>query len=279
MPNPADLVELRPLRLALAELGLLAVAGGLLGAFVVLRELAFFTHAAGAASFPGAVVAEAASVSPRWAALVVGLGFAGGVERAARGNRDPGGAATALLLVAALALGTILAGDVFESGTAADRLLFGSVIALDEADLVFSGVAAALALAGTLLLGRAWTAVALDPPGARSLGLPARRADLSLLVLVAVVVAAALPAVGALLVTSLLVVPAALARLFARSVRELQLLAVATALAQGTLGLYGALWLDVPPGPAVAVLGAAAYALCAAALAFSPARPAEVGAS
>jgi ABC-type Mn2+/Zn2+ transport system permease subunit len=281
VPNPADLVELPQLRLALFELGLLGAAGGLLGAFVVLRGLAFFTHAAGAASFPGAVVAEAASVSPRWAALAVGLGFAGGVERAGRGGRDPGGAATGLLLVAALAAGTILAGDVFGSDATADRLLFGSVIALDGGDLAFSAAAALLAAVGAALLGRTWTAVALDSPGASSLGLPARVADLSLLGLVAMVVAAALPAVGALLVTSLLVVPAAIARLFASSVGELQALAVAVALAQGVAGLYAALWLDVPPGPVVALLGAAAYAACAAALAVRVAaapRPAGAGA-
>jgi ABC-type Mn2+/Zn2+ transport system permease subunit len=273
LPNPADLVELRPLRLALVELSLLALAGGILGAFVVLRELAFFTHAAGAAAFPGAVVAQAASVSPRWAALATALGFAGGVERAGRGGRDPGGAATGLLLVAALGVGTILAGDVFRSGAAADRLLFGSVIALDGGDLALSAVAAALAVGGALLLGRAWTAVAIDPSGARSLGWPVARADLALLVLVAVVVAAALPAVGALLVTSLLVVPAAIARLLARSVRELQAMAVAVGLVQGVVGLYAALWLDVPPGPAVAVLGAAAYGVCAVGLASRAAIP------
>ena len=267
LPDPVDLVELRPLRLALVELSLLAVAGGLLGAFVVLRQLAFFTHAAGAAAFPGAVASEAASVSSRWAALALALAFAGGVERAGRAGRDPGGAATGLLLVAALAIGTILAGDVFESGAAADRVLFGRVIALDGGDLAFSCAAAGLAVAGALLLGRAWTAVALDPSGARALGWPAERADLALLGLVAIVVAAALPAVGALLVTSLLVVPGAIARLLARNVGQLQAISVGVALLQGALGLYAALWLDVPPGPAVAVLGAAGYGICAAGVA------------
>lgn len=264
LPNPAELLEVRSTRTALAELSLLALAGGLLGAFVVLRRIAFFTHATGTATFPGSVLAHAASFSPRVAALGVALGYAGGVERAGRSGRDPGDAATGLLLVAALGAGVILASDVFESGSSVDRLLFGTAIGLDGADLAFSAGAAALAGVGVALLGRAWTAAAFDPEGAPSLGFPAERTDLALLVLVAVAVVAALPAVGALLVTSVFVVPAAVARLFASSVKGLVVMAIGVAAAQGTTGLYLSLWLDIPPGPAVAVLGASAYALAAA---------------
>ena len=272
LPPPSELLELPALRTALAELLLLGVAGGLLGAFVVLRRLAFFAHAVGTATFPGLVVADGAGFSATLAGLAVGLGYAGGVERAGRSRRDPGDAATGLLLVAALASGVVLASDVFESGAAVDRLLFGAAVGLTGADLALSGAAAALAVVGTLLLGRTWTAVGFDPSGAPSLGLPATRADLLLLALVATAAVAALPAVGALLVTSIFVVPAATARLFARDLRGLLIGAVLVALAQGALGLYLSLWLDVPPGPAVAVVGASAYVLCAGACATRSSR-------
>ena len=272
LPPPSELLELPALRTALAELLLLGVAGGLLGAFVVLRRLAFFAHAVGTATFPGLVVADGAGFSATLAGLAVGLGYAGGVERAGRSRRDPGDAATGLLLVAALASGVVLASDVFESGAAVDRLLFGAAVGLTGADLALSGVAAALAVVGTLLLGRTWTAVGFDPSGAPSLGLPATRADLLLLALVATAAVAALPAVGALLVTSIFVVPAATSRLFARDLRGLLIGAVLVALAQGALGLYLSLWLDVPPGPAVAVVGASAYVLCAGACATRSSR-------
>ena len=268
LPAPIELLELPALRTALLELVLLAVAGGLLGAFVVLRRLAFFTHAVGTATFPGLVVAHGAGFSPKLAGLAVALGYAGGVERAGRPQRDPGDVATGLLLVLALACGVILASDVFESGAVVDRLLFGTAIGLSGGDLAFSGAAAALAALGTLLLGRAWTAAGFDPAGASSLGLPTARADVLLLALVAAAAVAALPAVGALLVTSIFVVPAAIARLFARDLRALMAGAVAVATVQGAVGLYLSVWLDVPPGPAVAVLGASAYAACAVAAAL-----------
>jgi ABC-type Mn2+/Zn2+ transport system permease subunit len=280
LPPPSDLFELPALRTALLELCLLAVAGGILGAFVVLRRLAFFAHAVGTATFPGLVVAEGLGFSATLAGLVVALGYAGGVERAGRATRDPGDAATALLLVASLAAGIVLASDVFESGAGVDRLLFGTALGLDEGDIALTAGAAALALVAGALLGRAWTAIGFDPASTASLGLPGPRADLLLLGLVACAVVAALPAVGALLVTSIFVVPAAIARLFARTVRGLLAGAVGVAAVQGVLGLYLSLWLDVPPGPAVSVLGATAYLLCAGVTAVhSASRRAPAGAS
>ncbi|HEX2161239.1 MAG TPA: metal ABC transporter permease [Thermoleophilaceae bacterium] len=263
LPFPGDLVELPFMRTALIELTLLGVAGGLLGAWIVLRRLAFFAHAVGTATFPGLVVADATGFSATLAGLAVALGYAGGVERTGRAGRDPGDVATALALVVALALGVVLASDVFESGAAVDRLLFGSALGLDAVDLWMAGGAAALALAATLLLGRAWTAAGFDASGAASSGVPVHRADLLLLALIAVAAVVALPTVGALLVASLFVVPAATARQVTGGIGSLLAASVAVAVAQGALGLYVSLWLDVPPGPAVAVVGAGAYTLVA----------------
>jgi ABC-type Mn2+/Zn2+ transport system permease subunit len=255
VPSPLDLAELPFLRDALLELALLGVAGGVLGAWIVLRRLAFFSHAVGSATFPGLVAADASGISPTIAGVAVALGYAGGVERIGRAGREPG-EATALLLVAALAGGIVLASDVFESGGQVDRLLFGTLLGLDTPDLVLSAVAAALAAVASIVLGPTWAAVAFDPDGARSLGVPAGLADLLLLALVAVAAVAAIPAVGALLVTAIYVLPAAAARLLARSVPGLIAWALALALAEGLVGLYLAYWLDLPPGPPVAVLGA-----------------------
>lgn len=276
-PSPLEALELEFMRTALAEIALLALAGGLLGGWIVLRGLAFFTHAVGTAAFPGLVLADAAGFSPQLAGLAAALGYTGAVERAGGQDRHAGGAATALLLVAALALGVVLASDVFESGSAVDRLLFGSLVGLSGADIGFSALAALAAVAGTTLAGRAWLASGFDPAGARALGLRASIVDGMLLALVALAVVAALPAVGALLVSAIFILPAATARLIASRVRGLLLLGVAIALAEGILGLYLAYWIDVSPGPAVAVLSATVYA--AVAVTLRPGRAEPVGAA
>lgn len=242
---------------------LLAVAAGLLGTWIVLRRLAFFAHAAGTATFPGLVVAGPWGVAPPLAALGAGLGFAGLLSRMTRRGTLGSDAATGLLLTAALALGAILASDVYRSGAGVDRLLFGTLLGLGDGDLALAAGAALAALAATAALGRTWLATGFDPAGAEALGVHAARGDWLLLALLAVTVVAVLPAVGALLVSTLLVVPAATARLLTDSLGALLGAAVVLAALEGAGGLLLAYHLDLPPGPAIAVIGGAGFALAA----------------
>jgi manganese/iron transport system permease protein len=258
-----DPIELEFMQRALLEVALLAAPAGLLGTWVVLRRLAFFTHAAGSATFPGLVVAGPWGVPAQVAAFGAGLLYAGGLSGLVRRARIAPDAATGLLLVAALAGGTILASDVYDSGGAVDRLLFGTLLGVDDGDLAVSAAVAGLALAATAFLGRSWLAAGFDPGAARALGVRGAAADGALLLVVALAVVAVLPAVGALLVGTLLVVPAATARLIGRTVREVQLVAVGLAMLEGCAGLILAYHLDLPPGPAIAVLGGVLFALAA----------------
>ncbi len=253
---------------ALLAILLLAVAGGLLGTWVVLRRLAFFAHAVGSATFPGLVVAGPWGLAAPLAALGAGLGFAALLARLTRRGATSADAATGLLLTGALALGALLASDVYSSGAGVDRLLFGTLLGLGDGDLWLAGAAAVAAVAATAALGRTWLATGFDPAGAAALGVRAQRGDWILLALLAGTVVAALPAVGALLVSTLLVVPAATARLVTSSLGALLATSVALAVAEGTGGLLLAYHLDLPPGPAIAILGGAGFAL--AALATAP---------
>ena len=93
----------------IVEMLLLAVLAGVLGTWVVLRRLPFFTHAVGTATFPGLVVAGPWGVPAQLTALVCAVGFGGVLERVQRTRRIDPDAAIGLLLVAALAIGVVLA--------------------------------------------------------------------------------------------------------------------------------------------------------------------------
>ena len=131
----------------IVEILLLAVIAGVLGTWVVLRRLPFYTHAIGTATFPGLVVAGPWGVPAQLTALVCAVGFGGVLERVQRTRRIDPDAAIGLLLVAALAIGVVLASDVYHSGAGVDRLLFGSLIALTPLDLWLTAAAAVGALA------------------------------------------------------------------------------------------------------------------------------------
>jgi zinc/manganese transport system substrate-binding protein len=249
----------------LIELLLLSVGAGLLGTWIVLRGLAFHAHAVGTAAFPGLVLADGLAFSPFLGALGAALAFTFGVERLTRARRGGHDSATGLVLVGALAVGVILASDVFHSGARVDTLLFGSLLLLGTQDLVIAGCASAAALLASLVLGRRWLAIGFDPGGARTLGLRSSGWDAALLVLIAVSVISSLAAVGALLATALFVVPAATVRLWTRRLRTWQVLSVVLVAVEGTVGLWLSVKANIPPGPAIAVLGGVVFAAAAGA--------------
>jgi manganese/iron transport system permease protein len=258
---------------AALEVALLAPIAGLLGAQVVLRRLAFFTHGVGAATFPGLVVAGSTGIPPAAAALGVGGAFAALLSRLQRRAGLASDAATALLLVAALAIGVILASDVFESGAGVDQLLFGSLLAIGDGELVVTAAALALALLAAAAFRRTWIATGFDSRSGDSLGLRPALAETALVAALAVAVIASLDAVGSLLVSAVFVLPAAAARVLAPSVRSLEAGAALLALLEGLGGLWIAYELDAPPGATIAVLGGLVFVAALLARAAAGRRP------
>jgi ABC-type Mn2+/Zn2+ transport system permease subunit len=166
---------------------------------------------------------------------------------------------TALALVGALVVGVVLASDVFHSGSEVDTLLFGSLFAIAGRDLVFAALASGSALLATLILGPRWLAAGFDPSAARAVGVRSRLPDLALLLLVGFAAVAALAAVGALLATALLVVPAVTTRLWTNRLLSWQLATVVLAAAEGVAGVWLSVRTNAPPGATIATLAGAVF--------------------
>src|SRR6476659_6286372 len=250
----------------IVEVLILAVAGGLIGTWIVLRGLAFYAHAVGTAAFPGLVLADGLGF-----AAVVGAGataalvaIAVGLLARREGARDRYDSLTALVLVAALAVGVILASDVFHSAGSVETLLFGSLLLVDGGDYAFAAVSAAIVVGAGFLLEQRWLATGFDPASARARGARSAAPDIALLALVALVAVAALSTLGALLATALLVVPAATTRLVCSRLRPWQLATVGLVAVEGVAGLWLSVQVNTPPGPAIAVLAGGVFAAVAA---------------
>lgn len=250
----------RSAALAFLELTLLAVPAALVGVHIVLRRLVFASHAVGIAAFPGVVLGSV---------VISGLGLAGGFASSIvavlaiaglRAARVESGAATAVVLAAALATGSLLVGEAAPGRADPRGILFGSLVAISPSDIVAAG---AVATASILLVAGTSRRLLVDAfdqlPGAPGRG----RLDLALLVLMAVATVVAVRAVGALLATILMVAPAAAAALRHERITRVYAVAFALACAAGAGGIAVARAFDVPPGPAVAGLAAGALLLAA----------------
>ena len=246
----------------LIEVLILAVPAGLLGTWIVLRGLAFFSHAVGTAAFPGLVLADGLGFAAPLGAFGAAVAFTLGAS-ALRGRRTGQDAAVALVLVGCLAGGVILASDVFGSGSNIETLLFGSLLLVDGGDLALAGAAAAATLLASALIGQHWLRIGFDPTLADPEGPRPQVFDAVLLGLVALASTAALTVVGALLVTALFLVPAVTARLLTDRLVSWQLLSVGLVALEGTVGLWLSVKTNAPPGATIACVAGAVFIVVA----------------
>ena len=254
--------ELPFVQRALVEVLLLAVPAGLLGTWIVLRGLAFFSHAVGTATFPGLVLADGLGFAAPLGAFAAAVAFGLGNVALGRGDRGRD-SVVALVLVGCLAGGVILASDVFASGANVETLLFGSLLLVEDSDIALAAVAAVVTLLATLLVGQRWLAQGFDPDAGGGSRGQVVLLDACLLLLIALATTAALSVVGALLVASLFVVPAATARLLTRRMWSWQLASVALVAAEGVVGLWLSVETDAPPGATIACVSGGLFALVA----------------
>jgi ABC-type Zn uptake system ZnuABC Zn-binding protein ZnuA/ABC-type Mn2+/Zn2+ transport system permease subunit len=246
----------------LIEVLILAVPAGLLGTWIVLRGLAFFSHAVGTATFPGLVLADGLGFAAPLGAFGAAIAFAAGAT-ALRGRRTGQDAVTALVLVGCLASGVILASDVFGSGSNIETLLFGSLLLVDSGDLLLAAGAAVATLLASIFIGQHWLRAGFDPTLVDSTGPSTQLFDAVLLGLVALAMVAALTVVGALLVTALFVVPAITARLLTDRLLSWQLLSIGLVALEGTVGLWLSVKTNAPPGATIACVAGATFAVVA----------------
>jgi zinc/manganese transport system substrate-binding protein len=247
----------------LVEVLILAIPAGLLGTWIVLRGLAFFSHAVGTATFPGLVLADGLGFAAPLGALGAAVAFTAGNAVLGRRRDEGRDSVVALVLVGCLAAGVILASDVFGSGSNVETLLFGSLLLVSGGDIALAALAAVATLAATALVGRRWLAQGFEPAAAGGSGREARLLDAALLGLIALATTATLSVVGALLVASLFVVPAITARLLTRRMLSWQLTSIALVALEGTVGLWLSVKTNAPPGATIACVSGAVFAVVA----------------
>lgn len=199
----------------------IALACGLVGYFVVLRSQVFAGDALSHVAFTGALAAAAAGIDIRLGlfvatiAVAMGMGLLG--DRARPDDVVIGSVFAWVLGLGALFLSIFVSGSSGTNGTAAVRVLFGSILGLSAADARLAALVAIVASLALLAIARPLLFGSIDPDVARSLGLPVHALGVFFFILLALVAAEATQAVGALLLLGLLAAPGGAARLLTDS--------------------------------------------------------------
>jgi zinc/manganese transport system substrate-binding protein len=254
------------------EVLILAITAGVLGTWIVLRGLAFFSHAVGTAAFPGLVLADGVGFSAPLGAFGAAAVFTLAIWALTRRRATGYDSLTALVLVGCLAAGVILASDVYHSGSNVEQLLFGSLLLVDGSDIRLAAATGLIVLGVSLVLGRRWLASGFDESPDSPGQSDSSWLDIALLALIALAATAMLTVIGALLVSALLVSPAATTRLFANRMVPWQLATIVLAALEGVLGLWISVETNAPPGATIAALSGGVFLVAAAARAIGPRR-------
>ncbi|HEX6979053.1 MAG TPA: metal ABC transporter permease [Alphaproteobacteria bacterium] len=256
-----------------AFLGGLAVAAvaGPLGAFVVWRRMAFFGDALAHSALLGVTLGFVLRLDANVgiAAVCVLLALLLVVLQ----DRVRLAADTLLGIFAHTSLSLGLVALAFMERVRVDLLgyLFGDILAVTAADLAWMYGGAVVVLAAVSLLWRRLLAATVHEDLARVEGVAVGRLKVAFVLLLSITIAAAMKIVGVLLITALLIIPAATARRFARTPEQMVLLATLFGATAVAAGIAASLYFDTPSGPSVVVAAATLFGLAALAIRRAPA--------
>ncbi len=249
-------------RAALAGVGT-ALATGALGCFVVWRRMAYFGDAMAHAAILGVGLSLAFSMSITIGVVIAALGMAILFLRFT-GTGQSADATLGVLAHGALATGLVAIALLPGQRISLEAYLFGDVLSVSRLDLlvIWGGAASVVGV-----LWWQWSALltaTLNADLAHAAGIDPRRQDWLITCLLALVVAVAIKVVGALLITALLIIPAATAQRFGRTPEIMAFAASGLGVAAALGGLQGALIWDTPVGPSIVVTAAVFFAVAMA---------------
>ena len=249
------------MRRALLAVALVGVVSAVVGAFVVVRGMAFIGDALAHASFAGVAAAFALGVSIYAGAIVAAVATALGIAYISQRGRLRFDTAIGVLFVGAFALGIVIVSRQDNYTADLFSFVFGNVLGVGWDDLLLMAVAGAVVVALVGTFYKELLLTAYDPTVAAATGIPTRLMEYGLLALIALSTVVALQAVGIVLVIAMLVTPAATASLLVRRLHLIMLVGAVLAVASAVIGLYVSYYAEVASGATIVLVATALFAI------------------
>lgn len=240
-------------RAALGGFGV-ALAAGPLGCFIVWRRMAYFGASIAHTALLGVALGFVLAIDITLGITATCIAFAVTVVLLQRRTHLTSDTLLGILAHAALAIGLVAL--AFLEGVRIDLMayLFGDILAVSKSDLLWIYVGGGLSVGILTAIWRPLLSITVHEELARAEGIPVLAIQLIFTLLLAIVIAVSMKIVGALLIISLLIIPAATARPFSRSPEMMATLAAVIGLLSVAGGLFASFQWDTPSGPSIVVV-------------------------
>ena len=259
------------IRAAFGGLGVALVAGPI-GSFIVWRRMAYFGDTLSHSALLGVALGFLLGIHPTLAVIVVCAALAVLLVVMQQQRILASDTLLGILAHSSLSLGLVIVAFMETFRLDLVALLFGDILAITMIDLAWVYGGGAIALMALVAIWRPLLAITVHEELARVEGVPVLAVRLGFMMLIALVIAVALKIVGILLITSLMIIPAATARRFAATPEQMAAVAALIGAVAVGAGLWGSWVWDTPTGPSIVV---AAFTMFVLALVLPTGRPAR----
>lgn len=250
--------DVRFMQLALIAGVIVGAVAPLVGSFLVQRRLSLLGDGLGHLAFAGVALGTAVGVAPLPVALIASVLGAVAVDAMTR-RGIAGDLVLALLFYIGIASGVVLlsAADGFDASVLG--VLFGQILTVSQGEVIWIAVGGTAVAIVVAVSGRAFSAMSIDPEGARVAGLPVAGLSTLLTVIAALTVVLSMRVVGVLLVAALMVLPVGAARALAGSMRSSLLLGSLFGVVSVVVGLTASRAAPIAPGGAIVLVSALSF--------------------
>jgi len=249
-------------RALVAGIGLAFVAGPL-GCFIVWRRMSYFGDTMAHSALLGVALSLVLDINVTLGVFIIAAAVAGALLLLQRRNTLSTDALLGILSHSALAIGLVVA---FLSGIRVDLMgfLFGDILAVSVIDIVVIYLGGAVILGVLVAMWRPLLAATVNAELAEAEGMRPEVTRVVFMLLLASVIAIAMKIVGVLLITALLIIPAATARRISVTPEQMAVVSAFAGALAVTGGLFGSLRFDTPSGPSIVVAALALFLISVA---------------
>ena len=238
---------------------LTGLMGGLLGSFAILRQLSFFSDALGHSALLGISLGLLLGLNPSAVLLPFAVAFALGVTYLLERTHLWTDALLNIIYSSSLAIAIITLSFIGRYKGGINNLLFGDILAVQNSDLLLNAVLFCICVAFVGLTLRTQTLLTLHEPMAIARGVSVSAHRTAFVVLLSLVVGVSIKAIGVLLVSAFVVIPACAARLLCRSFIAHIFLSTGLGALGAILGIGFSALFDLPSGPSIVTIQLAIF--------------------